>query len=40
MTDNKILTKLKEAVEAQKRIQATGKAVKTEIERAKAEEVG
>jgi len=38
MPNNEILKKLKEAVEAQKRIQAAGKAVKTELERTKIEE--
>ena len=40
MTDNAILKKLQEAVEAQKRIQAAGKAIKAELERTKIEEAG
>ena len=37
MPNNKVYEKLKEAVEAQKRLQASAKAVKAEIERAKTE---
>jgi len=40
MPTNEILKKLQEAVEAQKRIQAAGKAVKAELERTKIEEAG
>ena len=38
MANNEILSKLKEAVEAQKRIQAASKAVKAELARTKIEE--
>ncbi len=37
MANNKIVDKLKKAVEAQQKVQATAKALKSEIERLKGE---
>jgi len=40
MANNEVLKKLKEAVNAQQRVQAASKAIKAELERTKIEEAG